>query len=435
MMDEKLKGILVGVDYRNREDDFVHLMEELRGLAFACDIEVVGEITQNMDQINSSHYLGKGKLEELKGLIDYTEADLLIANDELSPSQIRVLEDKLGIEAIDRTMLILDIFARRARTREAKLQVEVARLQYMLPRLVGRKMYDQQGGGAGFANRGAGETGLELDRRKIEDRISSLKKELDVLTSRRKIQRKKRERSGLPLVSLVGYTNAGKSTIMNKMIELFQGSLDKQVFEKDMLFATLETSIRKIVLPDNKIFLLTDTVGFINKLPHHLVKAFHSTLEEVAEADLLIHVVDCSDPRYETYIEVTNKTLKEIGVKDIPIIYAFNKADLTDIQIPLVKDNVVYLSAREKIGLEELINLVRKNLFEDYVCCEFLIPFDRGDLMSYFHEKASVLKVAYEENGTLLLVECRASDYERYKEYVIRTDNCMDNSSTHNNIS
>src|SRR5690606_18893099 len=148
-----------------------------------------------------------------------------------------------------------------------------------------------------------------------------------------------------------------------------------------------------------------------------------------------IHVVDCSDPRYETYIEVTNKTLKEIGVKDIPIIYAFNKADLTDIQIPLVKDNVVYLSAREKIGLEELINLVRKNLFEDYVCCEFLIPFDRGDLMSYFHEKASVLKVAYEENGTLLLVECRASDYERYKEYVIRTDNCMDNSSTHNNIS
>jgi GTP-binding protein HflX len=418
-MNESLKGILIGVNYRNREDDFTHLMEELRGLAFACDIEIVGEVTQNMDQINSSHYLGKGKIEELKALIEYTEANLLIANDELSPSQIRVLEDKLEIEAIDRTMLILDIFARRARTREAKLQVEVARLQYMLPRLVGRKIYDQQGGGSGFANRGAGETGLELDRRKIEDRISNLKKELDLLASRRKIQRRKRKRSGLPLVSLVGYTNAGKSTIMNKMIELFQGTLDKQVFEKDMLFATLETTVRKIVLPDNKAFLLTDTVGFINKLPHHLVKAFHSTLEEVTEADLLIHVVDCSDSRYETFIEVTNKTLEEIGGKDIPIIYAFNKADLTDLQIPLVKENIVYLSAREKVGLDELIGLIRKNLFEDYVCCEFLFPFDRGELISYFHENATVLKTSYEENGTLLQVECRASDYERYQDYAV----------------
>ncbi len=418
-MTNKKKAIVIGVNYRSQEDNFENLIKELKRLVIACNIKVVGEITQNLDHINNTHYVGKGKTEELKSLLDFTNADIVIANDELSASQIRTLEDKLGVKVIDRTMLILEIFSQRAKTREAKLQVEMARLQYMLPRLFGQKDYDRQGGGAGLINRGSGETKLELDRRKIEDKISNIKQELKALVSQRGIQRKRRKKSGIPVVSLVGYTNAGKSTIMNKMVEMSNSSPDKQVFEKDMLFATLETSVREITLPDNKSFLLTDTVGFINKLPHHLVKAFRSTLEEVVEADLIIHVIDYSDPQYEKFIVVTNETLKEIGVNNIPVIYALNKADLTGADFPNVVNDRIYLSAKEKIGITELNQLISNHIFNDYLKCEMLIPYEEGQLISYFHENASVLTISYEEEGTMLTVECKESDYEKYQEYVV----------------
>lgn len=414
------KAIIIGVNVKNEEGEFDYSMQELQGLAIACHIEVVGELTQKLNRVHKSSYIGTGKIQELLLLIETTDADLVIFNDELSPSQIRVLEEQLNITVIDRTMLILDIFAERAKTREAQLQVEVARLQYMLPRLVGqREALGRQGGGAGLKNRGAGETKLELDRRKIEEKITILTKELEQLVAQRKTQRKKRKNSEIPVVSLVGYTNAGKSTIMNAMVESLNPAVNKQVFEKDMLFATLETSVRKIQLQDNKAFLLTDTVGFVDKLPHHLVKAFRSTLEEVAEADLIIHVVDYSDPHYQTLIDVTNRTLKDIGIEKIPVIYAFNKCDLKELEIPRLENDMVYLSAKKRLGINELIELIKQHIFNDYVQCELLIPFEQGQLVSFFNEHAHVLATDYEDNGTKLTVECKQSDVEKYEDFVI----------------
>ena len=365
MMEQlKQRAILVGVNLGNQQYDYEYSMEELANLTEACHIEVAGQLTQNLQRVNPSHYIGTGKIDEVKILLNQTDANLVIFNDELSPSQIRNLEADLDCKVIDRTILILDIFGERAKTREAQLQVEVAELQYMLPRLIGlRASLGRQSGGVGTKNKGTGEKKLELDRRKIEEKITALNRELEQLVFHRQTQRKQRKKNEIPVVSLVGYTNAGKSTIMNALMEKTNPETAKQVFEKDMLFATLETSVRNIQLEDKKSFLLTDTVGFVSKLPHHLIKAFRSTLEEVAEADLLIHVVDCSNPHVEEMIQITVNTLKELGIEDIPVIYAYNKADLTDIDIPQVKGEGVYLSAKQRIGLDELLQVVRAHIF------------------------------------------------------------------------
>ncbi|MDQ8735011.1 GTPase HflX [Paenibacillus sp. LHD-38] len=418
MEQPKQKAVIVGVQLQN-QTDFAYSMEELRNLAAACYIEVADELSQKASRINPSHYIGTGKIQELLALLEAHDAQVVIFNDELSPSQIRNLEAALERTVIDRTILILDIFAERAKTREAQLQVEVARLQYMLPRLVGlRASLGRQGGGAGLKNRGAGETKLELDRRRIEERITALQAELDKLVARRQIQRKQRQKNEVPVVCLVGYTNTGKSSLMNALLEKYNPETTKQVFAQDMLFATLETSVRSIDLPDKKSFLLTDTVGFVSQLPHHLVKAFRSTLEEVTEADLLVHVVDYSHEEYEQLVSVTNDTLKELRAYDIPTIYAYNKCDLTEHPYPAVTGDDVYLSARNRSGLDELIQVIRDHIFDDYMKCELLIPFSQGRLVAYFNEHAHVETTEYEPEGTRMKLECRVSDFEKYREDV-----------------
>jgi GTP-binding protein HflX len=411
----KQTAIIVGVELQNQKD-FAYSMQELRSLADANAIEVVGELSQKAERINPSHYIGTGKLEELRALAEGLETEVIIFNDELSPSQIRNLEAGLERTVIDRTILILDIFAERAKTREAQLQVEVARLQYMLPRLVGlRASLGRQGGGSGLKNRGAGETKLELDRRRIEERITALQAELEKLVARRQVQRKQRKKNEVPVVCLVGYTNTGKSSLMNALLDKYNPQTDKHVFVKNMLFATLETSVRSIDMPNNKSFLLTDTVGFVSQLPHHLVKAFRSTLEEVTEADLLIHVVDYAHEDYEKLISVTEATLKELGAYDIPTVFAFNKCDLTEHRYPQTERDRVYMSVQEKAGLDELIELVRSHIFRDYMECEILIPFSEGRLVAYFNEHAHVHETSYEPEGTRLKLECRTSDFEKYR--------------------
>lgn len=414
------RAVLVGVQIQ-MDQHFDYSMEELANLADAIDVEIVGKVVQNLERIHPSHYVGTGKIAEIKNYYEEANANIVIFNDELSPTQIRNLENGLECKVIDRTMLILDIFARRARSNESRMQVDLAQLQYMLPRLIGlRASLGRQGGGTGggLQNKGAGETKLELDRRVIEDQIAKLSRDLESAQDQRETQRKQRRKSGIPVVSLVGYTNAGKSTLMNGILEKMDAEVSKQVFEKDMLFATIDTSVRHVKLPDNKEFLLTDTVGFVGKLPHNLVKAFRSTLEEARDADLLLQVVDVSHPEYRFMMDVTNKTLDDVGVENVPTINVFNKADLADVHYPEVSGDNVWLSAKEGKGLDELIELIKAHVFSKYITCKLLIPFERGDVVSYLNDKANVKKMTYDEDGTFMTVEMFESDRERFKEFV-----------------
>ncbi len=414
------RALLVGVDI-GEEVDFDRSMEELKNLAEACNMQVVGLITQKMAMVNKALYVGTGKVAEIKQFIGECEADIVIFDNALSPSQIRNLQEELDMPILDRTSLILDIFAIRAQTREAKLQVETARLQYLLPRLVGmHEALSRQGGASGsMSNKGTGEKKLELDRRKIEHRISELRKELDEVQVDRQIQRKKRLNSRIPQVALVGYTNAGKSTVMNRMVEKYTGNEEKKVLEKDMLFATLETAVRTIETGDNKPFFLVDTVGFIHKLPHGLVKAFHSTLEEVKYADLLVQVVDFSDPQYRLQMDVTAETLKELGAGEIPMVVVYNKAESKMEDLPRIRDNHIYMSAVNDVGISELAELIKGQVYATYQDAEFLIPYDKGAVVSYFMENSTVLAQEYLENGVRLVVNCHKGDADKYSEYLL----------------
>ena len=413
--EERYRAILVGLQ---RREDISYSMEELAGLAEAANTEVLGKVVQVLERPNTATMIGKGKVEEVALLAQNMDADMVIFNDELTGMQIRNLEDAIGVRVIDRTILILDIFAARADSKEGKLQVELAQLKYRMPRLLGfGKSLSRQGGGIG--TRGPGEKKLETDRRHIERRIDDIKDELEQLKRTRGVQRQKREKSGIPVVALVGYTNSGKSAMMNRLLTLTDKA-EKTVKEKDMLFATLDTAQRSVKLDSNQEFILIDTVGFVSKLPHSLVEAFKATLEEVNYADLLLHVVDASYDDNQFHIDVTNKVIREIGAADKDKVMVFNKIDLNpDFQPPATGEEHIFVSAKENINIDGLIETIKAHIFADVVRTKMLIPYTRGDISSYLCEKATVASMEYLAEGTLLDVEMKQEDYQRYKEYEV----------------
>ena len=474
--------VLVGVRETNTEEpvpeeEFQHSLSELAELAKACGMEPVDTVTQSLAHISAGLYVGSGKGEEIKVIAEMFGAKRVIFNDTLSPSQIRNLQKLLGLPVMDRTALILEIFERRARTREARLQVELAKLRYLKPRLIGMwETQNRQGGASGsMSAKGEGETQLEIDRRTIGHRLSELTKELGGVSRERATQRKKRQGSGLPLVSLVGYTNAGKSTIMNAMLAQYPSETQgesapgkgpagkyeagkntpgknasgrnapwneekperqgkRRVFEADMLFATLDTTVRRITVSRGQEFLLSDTVGFIHKLPTSLVEAFKSTLEEVTQADLLVQVVDGSDPYCRRHIEVTKKIIREIGAGHIPMITVFNKADLIDppSAYPLkgaieqsvagVSNVNLYLCAKESSSIELLCSTIFEMLHAERVTRTFVIPYDSGRLVSFLMEKAVVLNTEYAEEGTKITAECDQATADQVEKALNRRD-------------
>lgn len=410
------RAILAGIRF---DEDITASMKELEGLAEAAGAEVLGEVIQPRERPDKATYIGKGKVEELAEMCANMGADTVIFNNELSGAQIRNLEDAIGVTILDRTILILDIFAERASSAEGRLQVELAQLQYRLPRLTGfGRSLSRTGGGIG--TRGPGEKKLEIDRRHIQSRMDEIRKEIKEVQKSRDVQRSRREKSEIPVVALVGYTNAGKSAMMNTLLRKTEKE-DKTVLEKNMLFATLDVSQRNIRLDSNREFILIDTVGFVSRLPHSLVEAFKGTLEEVLYADLLVEIVDASSPDCEFNMSVTKSVLEEIGAGDIPHIIAFNKMDLVKEKedLPLVPEKTFPVSAKTGQGIDSLIEAVSEIIYADMQTAELLIPYDQGKISSYLCEKCTVHQMEYRDNGTYFRVDLNIADFSRLVRYLV----------------
>ena len=407
------RAFLVGVEIRGNKQ-LLALEDSLAELALLADtagVDVVGELTQKLDRPHVLTYIGPGKVDELKALAEETLTDVVIFDDELSPRHQRELEKALGltIRVIDRTALILDIFAQHAHTSEGMLQVELAQYEYNLPRLTRAwtHLERQAGGGGGRAGstggvglRGPGETQLEVDRRGIRKRITHIKHELDKVEAHRMRYRAQRKRSRIPIVALVGYTNAGKSTLLNRIAK-------SEVYVANQLFATLDPTTRRVQLPGDDLALITDTVGFIQKLPTSLVAAFHATLEEIAEADLLLHVVDISHPNALNQFQSVQETLAEIDASHIPMVTALNKADLLNHpenarEILKSFPKAVSISALEGTGIKDLLHLIREELYEAYSPIHVRLPYQQGALISLFHELGQVERVEHERGGMVM---------------------------------
>lgn len=407
------RAFLVGVEIYQRKQNLTleDSLAELVLLADTAGLEVVGELTQKLDHPNVETYIGPGKVEELKALAEETLSQIIIFDDELSPRHQRELEEALGtnVRVLDRTALILDIFAQHAHTAEGMLQVELAQYEYFLPRLTGQwtHLARQAGGGGGRTGstggvglRGPGETQLEVDRRSIRTRIAHLKRELEKVRAHRMRYRAQRKRARMPTVALVGYTNAGKSTLLNKLAKA-------DVYVANQLFATLDPTTRRVELPGGYQALFTDTVGFIQKLPTTLVAAFHATLEEITEADLLLHVVDTSHHNALNQFQSVQETLEEIGAGHIPVVTALNKIDRLsrpEVARETVRNypKAVAISARRSIGLSELLGLIKQELYERYEPVLVRLPYQQGALISLFHETGQVERIEHERGGVLM---------------------------------
>lgn len=426
------KVLIVMINNEISDEIFSYRVSEIQNLVLASNYEIVDVVVQKRQLIDKRTYIGKGKLDEikteLKGLEENgTIVDYVVFESELSPIQLKNIEDYLDIKVIDRTMLILDIFERRAKTTEANLQVKIAKLKYMLPRLVGSRSYlSRTGGGGGGgtgARRGSGETKLELDHRHIENQINKAKAELGEIVKNRKENRKLRNSNNTFVVSLVGYTNAGKSSTINHLLSNYHISKcdeEKQVFVKNMLFATLETSTRRIKLENNHEFLITDTIGFVSNLPHHLIESFKSTLEEIKDSDLIIHVIDASSPFMDLQVKTTLDVLNDLGVKDVPIINAYNKVDLvTDYFIgTLDKNDSVCISSKTNYGYDELVKKIDEVLFPSLHEVTFLIPYDKGEIVNKFMESSSILETDYVDDGTVIKALVSEHLFNLYQKYI-----------------
>lgn len=402
-----MKAILVGVEYDHMDYDLDISMNELKELSIACHIEVKDIMIQKLDQISAKYYIGKGKVEELKKRV--SDDDIVIFNEELSPLQVKNLSDALAVEVTDRSDLILRIFESRAKTKEAKLQVQIARNQYLLPRLAGMKeeLYSQQGG-SGF--RGSGEKQIELDRRVIHRELLQARRELQVIVKQRQTQRQLRKRNQEKVVCLVGYTNSGKSSLLNYFT-------DKKVFQEDMLFASLQTASRQVKLRNHNI-VMSDTVGFINQLPHHLIQAFRSTLEEVKEADLLLHVIDSSSTYCETQIETTLEVLEALGVKNTPMIYVYNKVDKDRYAFLQIQEPAVFVSVKEGTNLDVLENMMIETLFKDYELIELYIPYEDGQIYSEIKQYYEIITENYLDKGIYISFYVDNKKKYKYQKYI-----------------
>ena len=399
------RAILVGLE----QADAMDTMKELAELAKSAGAQVVGQSVQKRRSIDNATYIGSGKVEELSLMGSAMEADLFIFDDELSAVQLRNLEEGLGRPVIDRTTLILDIFAARAQTREGRLQVELAQLKYRLPRLVGSGMALSRLGG-GIGTRGPGEKKLELDRRRIRRRVFELEETLNEVVKQRALRRERREKNLVPLVALVGYTNAGKSTLLNAL----SGS---DVLAEDKLFATLDPVVRQVTLPQGTQVLFSDTVGFIHKLPHDLVQAFRATLEEVKHADLLLQVVDCANPEYDAQMQVVEEVLSSLGAADTPRINVYNQIDREGAN-PGRRGEWTHISAKEGTGVDELLAAVEKTLSAQQVRVELLVPYHRYDAMALIRGVGRILSEEHTEQGTLVCAMLEERDLARVKDAV-----------------
>ena len=388
----KEKVILVAVS-TDSETDIDESLDELEELVNTAGAQVVGRVVQNLEHINNTTYVGTGKVKEIQDLIWETEADAVICDDELSPAQYKNLEDQLNVKIMDRTLIILDIFAGRAKTAEGKIQVELAQLKYRSTRLIGMRNLSRQGGGIG--TRGPGEKKLEVDRRLIRNRISQLKDQVKDMEAHRQVTRAKRQENPVPVVAIVGYTNAGKSTLLNTLT-------DASVLEEDKLFATLDPTTRNYKLPDGQEVLLTDTVGFIRKLPHHLIDAFRSTLEEAKYSDIIIHVVDASNPAMDKNIHAVYETLENLQVKDKIIITVFNKQDKLENK-PILRDMqadyTVNAAIKKGVGLDEINNAIEEALKSMRVMIDKVFSYDKAGNVGLIRKYGQLISEEYKEDG------------------------------------
>lgn len=405
--------VLVGVHTGSRDelnDCTEESMQELELLAQTAGAEVVAQFVQNRPAVENATYVGEGKAEEIRDFCQHQEIDIIICDDELTGSQVRNLEDFIGIRVMDRSSLIMDIFAQRAKTKEGKLQVELAQLQYYLTRLTGSFVNLSRLGG-GIGTRGPGETKLETDRRHIRNRISVIRKQLEEVEKNRENQRRQRIKEGLQQIALVGYTNAGKSSLLNYLT-------DAGVLAEDKLFATLDPTARKLTLPDGSPVILVDTVGFIRKLPHHLIKAFRSTLEEAVIADVLVHVVDASSPQLEQNVEVVEGLLNELGASQKPIVTAFNKIDLVE-NFSLNKQMSVEISVKKGHNIDSLLETLCNAMPEKRHRIKVLIPYDKGAVLPIIYAKSSVNYEEHTPEGTLMDITVDAKTYNMVSDFIV----------------